>query len=67
MSVFTPRSEANSASSHRSGLARLTDAVLTEWRSYSAMRTLRMLDDRALSDIGLSRAEIGHAVRHGRT
>ena len=67
MSVFTPRSDVHPAALHRSGLARLADAVLTEWRSYNAMRTLRMMDDRALSDIGVSRAEIGHAVRHGRT
>jgi len=30
-----------------------------------AERELRMLDDRMLADIGLSRSEITHVVRHG--
>jgi uncharacterized protein YjiS (DUF1127 family) len=31
-----------------------------------ATRVLQEMDDRSLQDIGLTRADVGHAVRHGR-
>lgn len=63
MSAFTLRS---TVPARPTVLARLVTAVAAEWRAYTASRTLLMLDDHALRDIGVSRAEIGHAVRHGR-
>ena len=66
MSAFTLRSHTHRDAPHRSALVRLAAAAMTEWRSYAAARSLRMMDDRALHDIGVSRAEIGHAVRYGR-
>jgi uncharacterized protein YjiS (DUF1127 family) len=41
-------------------------ALLTRWRIRKAARDLERLDDRMLRDIGVSRTEIGHVVRHGR-
>ena len=66
MSAFSLRSPTHRDAPHRSVLTRLAAAAVTEWRSFSAARSLRMMDDRALHDIGVSRAEIGHAVRYGR-
>ena len=69
MSIFTPTSSNHAAPSFRvptSGLARLIALVAGEWHAIGATRALRTLDDRALRDIGVSRAEIGHAVRFGR-
>lgn len=37
-----------------------------ERRNRRAIRELRMLNDRELSDMGLSRSAIEHAVRFGR-
>ena len=37
-----------------------------EWRLRRDIRTLRQLGDRALRDMGLTRGEIEHVVRHGR-
>ena len=40
---------------------------LSTFRSYrNNIRQLQMMDDRELADIGVSRAEITTAVRHGR-
>lgn len=36
------------------------------WWEQKAMDALLSLDDRTLSDIGLSRCDIAHVVRHGR-
>jgi uncharacterized protein YjiS (DUF1127 family) len=48
-------------------------AMTRAWRAFrrhreiaQATKVLQELDDRSLQDIGLSRADIGHAVRHGR-
>lgn len=41
-------------------------AMAKWWREERAIWTLLSLDDRTLSDIGLSRCEIVHAVKHGR-
>jgi len=48
-------------------------AVARTWHAFRrhrevsrATKMLSEMDDRSLQDIGLSRAEIGHAVRHGR-
>jgi len=48
-------------------------AMARAWRAFRhrheiavATRSLMEMDDRSLQDIGLSRADIGHAVRHGR-
>jgi uncharacterized protein YjiS (DUF1127 family) len=48
-------------------------AVARTWQAFRrnrevsrATRMLAEMDDRSLQDIGLSRADIGHAVRHGR-
>jgi uncharacterized protein YjiS (DUF1127 family) len=53
-----------------SGLARyfvkLVRGAAHELYLRNAARTLQQFDDRLLSDIGLRRAEIEHAVRNGR-
>jgi uncharacterized protein YjiS (DUF1127 family) len=48
-------------------------ATVWIWRNFQqrreatrATRALAEMDDRSLQDIGLSRSDIGHAVRHGR-
>ena len=45
---------------------RLTGALAAEWRLRRDIRTLRQLGDLALRDMGLTRGEIEHVVRHGR-
>ena len=47
-------------------LARLLAAIAREVRLRRDMRALAELDDAGLHDIGLSRGEVEHAVRHGR-
>ena len=46
--------------------ARLVRTLAAEWRIRRDIRTLRQLGDRALRDMGLTRGEIDHVVRHGR-
>jgi uncharacterized protein YjiS (DUF1127 family) len=48
-------------------------AMTRAWRAFRrhreiahATRVLQEMDDRSLQDIGLTRADVGHAVRHGR-
>jgi uncharacterized protein YjiS (DUF1127 family) len=40
--------------------------VLSEYYFWRARRALQHLDDQLLADVGISRGEIGHAVRNGR-
>lgn len=47
-------------------LARVSGLYLERRRRYAAMRVLRQLDDRTLSDIGISRPSIPYAVNHGK-
>jgi len=42
-------------------------AALRAWRIRRATQRLQGLDDRMLSDIGIGRADIDRAVRHGRS
>jgi uncharacterized protein YjiS (DUF1127 family) len=44
----------------------LAAAIAREVRVRRAMRDLAMMDEHMLRDIGLTRAEIGHATRFGR-
>jgi uncharacterized protein YjiS (DUF1127 family) len=46
--------------------AKMALALAAEWRLRRDIRTLRQLGDRALHDMGLTRGEIEHVVRHGR-
>ena len=46
--------------------AKLARGAAHELYLWNAARTLQQFDDRLLSDIGLRRAEIEHAVRNGR-
>ena len=46
--------------------AKLMRGAAHELYLWNAARTLQQFDDRLLSDIGLRRAEIEHAVRNGR-
>jgi uncharacterized protein YjiS (DUF1127 family) len=41
-------------------------ALAAEWRLRRDIRTLRQFGDLALRDMGLTRGEIEHVVRHGR-
>jgi uncharacterized protein YjiS (DUF1127 family) len=45
---------------------KLTGTLAAEWRLRRDIRTLRQLGDLALRDMGLTRGEIDHVVRHGR-
>jgi uncharacterized protein YjiS (DUF1127 family) len=47
-------------------VARAARAIAQELRIRRDMRHLMAMDDRMLKDIGLSRAELGGAVRYGR-
>jgi uncharacterized protein YjiS (DUF1127 family) len=47
-------------------IVRLTLTAIAERHTRRAVRDLQHLDDRLLRDIGLSRATIDYAVRHGR-
>jgi uncharacterized protein YjiS (DUF1127 family) len=47
-------------------VARIAAAVAEELRIRRDMRQLRAMDDQMLKDIGLTRADIGKAVRYGR-
>ena len=47
-------------------VGRLAAAVAREIRARHDLARLQSLDDTMLHDIGLSRGEIEHAVRHGR-
>jgi uncharacterized protein YjiS (DUF1127 family) len=47
-------------------MALVTAAVADELRIRRDMRELRAMDDAMLNDIGLTRADIGTAVRYGR-
>jgi uncharacterized protein YjiS (DUF1127 family) len=47
-------------------IARLVLKAIAERHTRRAVRDLQYLDDRLLRDIGLNRAMIEHAVRHGR-
>jgi uncharacterized protein YjiS (DUF1127 family) len=47
-------------------VARVAAAVGDELRIRRDMRQLRAMDDHMLKDIGLTRADIGSAVRYGR-
>ena len=46
--------------------AALGAAVGRELRIRRATRDLAMMDEHMLRDIGITRAEIGHAIRYGR-
>jgi uncharacterized protein YjiS (DUF1127 family) len=46
--------------------ARLVRVIADEYRIRRAMKELRMLDGRALRDLGLDRAGIEHVARFGR-
>jgi uncharacterized protein YjiS (DUF1127 family) len=45
---------------------KLTRSLAAEWRLRRDIRVLRQLGDLALRDMGLTRGEIEHVVRHGR-
>jgi uncharacterized protein YjiS (DUF1127 family) len=47
-------------------VARIAAAIADELRIRRGMRQLRAMDDCMLKDIGLTRADIGTAVRYGR-
>jgi uncharacterized protein YjiS (DUF1127 family) len=47
-------------------VARIAVAIADELRIRRDMRQLRVMDDGMLKDIGLTRADIGTAVRYGR-
>ena len=47
-------------------VAGLAAAIAREMRVRRAMRDLAMMDEHMLRDIGITRAEIGHATRFGR-
>jgi uncharacterized protein YjiS (DUF1127 family) len=47
-------------------VARIAAAIADELRIRRDMRQLRAMDDHMLKDIGLTRADIGSAVRYGR-
>jgi uncharacterized protein YjiS (DUF1127 family) len=47
-------------------VASIARAIAQELRIRRDMRQLRAMDDHMLKDIGLTRAEIGSAVRYGR-
>jgi uncharacterized protein YjiS (DUF1127 family) len=47
-------------------VARIATAIADELRIRRDMRQLRAMDDHMLRDIGLTRADIGSAVRYGR-
>jgi uncharacterized protein YjiS (DUF1127 family) len=47
-------------------VARIAATVADELRIRRDMRQLRAMDDHMLKDIGLTRADIGTAVRYGR-
>lgn len=46
--------------------AKITPALVAEWRVRRDIRTLRQFGDRTLQDMGLTRGEIEHVVRNGR-
>jgi uncharacterized protein YjiS (DUF1127 family) len=46
--------------------ARIATAIADELRIRRDMRQLRAMNDHMLKDIGLTRADIGGAVRYGR-
>ena len=46
--------------------ARIATAIADELRIRRDMRQLRAMEESMLKDIGLTRADIGTAVRHGR-
>jgi uncharacterized protein YjiS (DUF1127 family) len=45
---------------------KLTGTLAAEWRLRRDIRTLRQFEDLTLRDMGLTRGEIEHVVRHGR-
>jgi uncharacterized protein YjiS (DUF1127 family) len=47
-------------------VARIATAIADELRIRRDMRQLRAMDDYMLKDIGLTRADVGSAVRYGR-
>jgi uncharacterized protein YjiS (DUF1127 family) len=47
-------------------VARIAAAVADELRIRSDLRQLRAMDDHMLKDIGLTRVDVGSAVRYGR-
>jgi uncharacterized protein YjiS (DUF1127 family) len=47
-------------------VARIAAAVAEELRIRRDMRQLRAMDDHMLKDIGLTRLDVGSAVRYGR-
>jgi uncharacterized protein YjiS (DUF1127 family) len=46
--------------------ARLVGRIKSEWRVHRDRRILETMSDAGLQDIGISRSEIGYAVRNGR-
>jgi uncharacterized protein YjiS (DUF1127 family) len=47
-------------------MARIAAAMADELRLRRDLRQLRTMDDHMLKDIGLTRADVGSAVRYGR-
>ena len=48
-------------------IKRLAAWIRNKRRIRRAMTELMALDDRMLADIGLTRGQVGHAARHGRS
>ena len=51
---------------HERGLRRIIEAIRRELRYRRDFRHLESMTEYELHDIGLSRSQIGHAVRRGR-
>jgi uncharacterized protein YjiS (DUF1127 family) len=47
-------------------VARIAAAIADELRMRRDLRQLRAMDDHMLNDIGLTRVDVGSAVRYGR-
>jgi uncharacterized protein YjiS (DUF1127 family) len=47
-------------------ISRFAESIASWRRTRDSMRALERLDDRALADMGISRAEIYRVVRRGR-
>ena len=65
VSLARDSSRSEAAAGRRGVIRRLADKVMLEIEVRRARRLLRSFDDALLRDIGISRSEIDHAVRHG--